>query len=258
VGTSSPTDPAPTLPDPVAIERTGLVGTGILGAAWTLLPALLGFWLLARIGPISEWLASHPGEGIWIYVGLFALSAGFGLLPTYAQSILGGWVFGLAWGVPAALAGFAGGAVIGFLITRLVAKQSLETAIARHPRASVIREALIGHGFGRTVLVVALLRMPPNSPFALSNLVMAATGVRFVPFILGTVIGMTPRTALAVWLAHSAAATGAADIQGFLQAPGRGWILAVGVVSMLVVVAVIGAMAKAALARLSPGGRGHA
>ena len=243
----------PVLPSPDATERKGLVFTGVLGVAWAAVPAIFGIWLLARLGPAGEWLASHPGEGLWIYIGLFALCAGIGLLPTYAQAILGGWVFGVAYGVPAALAGFAGGALLGYLITRVVAKQSVETYIAKRPRAAVVREALIGHGFGKTVLVVALLRMPPNSPFALSNLAMAATGVRLLPLLLGTVIGMTPRTTLAVWLAHAAASTGATDLQSFVKQPNWAWYLAIGVVSTLVVVAIIGQMAKAALRRVVPG-----
>jgi len=75
--------------------------------------------------------------------------------------------------------------------------------------------------------------------------------VRLGPFLLGTAIGMLPRTAIAVWLAAAAAATGAEDIQAFASERGV-WLVAGGVVSMVVVVAVIGSMAKAALRRLAP------
>jgi uncharacterized membrane protein YdjX (TVP38/TMEM64 family) len=46
--------------------------------------------------------------------------------------------------------------------------------------------------------MIALLRLPPNSPFALTNLAMSAAKVPFLAFIVGTVIGMAPRTAIAV------------------------------------------------------------
>jgi uncharacterized membrane protein YdjX (TVP38/TMEM64 family) len=246
-----PADREPVLPSPTTLERAGLIATGVLGAAWTGLPALLGFWLLAELGAIGDWLEARPGEAIWIYAGLFAVSSGLGLLPTYAQAILGGWVFGPVIGLVAALAGFVGGSSIGYVVARLVARGSVESWIARKPKAAVVREALVGHGFWKSVLVVALLRMPPNSPFALTNLAMSVAGVRLGPFLLGTAIGMLPRTAIAVWLAAAAAATGAEDIQAFASERGV-WLVAGGVVSMVVVVAVIGSMAKAALRRLAP------
>lgn len=239
--------------DPRGSERSGLIGLGVLGAAWTGLPALLGFWLLAELGSISAWLREHPGEGVLIYVAIFAVTAGLGLLPTYAQSILGGWVFGVAAGVPAALAGFLGGALLGFVVVRLVARESVQRFIDRRPRAAVVREALVGRGPWRTVGVVALLRMPPNSPFALSNLVMASAGVRLLPFLAGTAMGMMPRTVLAVWLAAAAAATGAMDIQSFAKERGI-LVVIVGFVAMAISLSILGMVAKAALRRLAPAG----
>lgn len=247
--------PEPLLPSPRRIERAGLVGVAVIGVAWTALPALLGLWLLAELGGISAWLREDPARGWWLYVGLFALSAGVGLLPTYAQSILGGWVFGIRGGVPGAMLGFLGGALLGYLIVRVVARESVERFIDRRPQAAVVRQALVGHGFWRTVLVVALLRMPPNSPFALTNLAMASTGVRLAPFLIGTALGMLPRTAVAVWLAHAAASTGAADIQTFAQERGL-WMLLAGLVAMAVTLSIVGAMAKAALRRIAPGAAG--
>lgn len=232
-------------------ERSGLIGLGVLGAAWTALPALLGFWLLAELGAISTWLREHPDEGVLIFVAIFAITSGLGMLPTYAQSILGGWVFGLGVGIAAALAGFLGGALVGFVVVRLVARESVQRFIDRRPRAAVVREALVGGGRWRTAGVVALLRMPPNSPFALSNLVMASAGVRLAPFLAGTAMGMLPRTALAVWLAAAAAATGAVDIQTFAKERGVAVVI-LGVAAMAVSLSIVGMLAKAALRRMAP------
>jgi len=73
--------------------------------------------------------------------------------------------------------------------------------IAENPKAKAVRDALIGHGFWKTLGIVTLLRVPINSPFALTNLVMASAGVPKRIFIIGTAVGMAPRTALAVYLA---------------------------------------------------------
>ena len=181
---------------------------------------------------------------------IFIISAGLGFLPTYAQAILGGWVFGFAQGFPAALVGFAGASVIGYYITRLVSQDRIESEIANHAKARVVRDALIGHGFWRTLGTVALLRFPPNSPFALTNLAMAGAGVGIIPFVIGTAIGMAPRTAVAVFMAATAAATGSEDIQSFVkEGPGL-TILIIGIVITIIVLMILGWVANKTIDRV--------
>lgn len=233
-----------------AFRRLG--PAGILGVLWAVLPAVCGFYLLARLGPVSEYLRSHGTNGVLLYVGVFILSAGLGLLPTYAQAVLGGWVFGFAKGLPAALAGFTGAALVGYAVTRFVSRDRVAQVIADNPKAQAISDALIGHGFARTLGIVALLRLPPNSPFALTNLVMAGSGVAPIPYALGTLLGMAPRTAVAVFFAAAAADSGAKDIQAFVK-DGMGlWVFIGGIVVMLIVLAIIGHIANRAIERVVP------
>ncbi len=223
---------------------------GILAAVWIIVPAALGFTLLAYLGAASDWLNSLGRGGPVIFAVMFALTSGFGLLPTYAQAVLGGWVFGVAIGLPAALIGFVGGALIGWCISRLVSQQRVEQAIERHEQARIIRTALVGRGFWKTLGIVSLIRIPPNSPFALTNLVLAACGVRLPAYTLGTAIGMTPRTAVIIIVAATAAASGAKDLQTFI-ADGPGfWVFLGGIVVLIIVLAIIASIAKRALARV--------
>lgn len=225
---------------------------GVLGVAWAVLPAVCGVVLLANIGVLSEWLGISYWVGLSVYAGVFMVSAGLGILPTYSQSILGGWVFGLGLGFAAALAGFAGGSMIGYVVARTVSRDRVEREIAAHPKWSAVREALIGQGFFKTLGIVTLVRLPPNSPFALTNLALSSAGTRPLAYLLGTVIGLSPRTAAAVWLAAAAAGTGAKDIQGFIkESRGEWWMIAVMVVSFVVVLAVIGKIAERALAKVT-------
>lgn len=223
---------------------------GVLGILWAALPALGGFYLLARLGPVSQWLAEQGNVGVAIYACLFAVLAGLGLLPTYAQAVAGGWTFGLATGTAAALLGFTGAAVIGFVVARLISSDRAERVIHEHARAQAVRGALIGSGFWRTLLIVTLVRVPPNSPFALTNLVMAASGVRIGVYTLGTLLGMAPRTAVAVGFAAAAAKTGATDIQAFVKEGPGTFILIGGLVVMFIVLAIIARIANAAIARV--------
>jgi uncharacterized membrane protein YdjX (TVP38/TMEM64 family) len=234
---------------PSSLART-LGPTGLLGLAWTAAPAVCGTLLLASLAPVSEWLLYHRPVGLALYTVVFVLGAGLGFLPTYAQSILGGWVFGVAVGLPAALLGFVGGGWLGYSTARRVSRDHVEALIERNAKARAIRHALVGRSPFRTLLVVTLLRLPPNSPFALTNLVMATTGVPLPSFLAGTLLGMLPRTAVAVALAAAASSTGAEDIQTFVRHRGP-WLLAAGVMGGMAVLGALGMIARRALRRVT-------
>lgn len=201
--------------------------TAVLGALWTISPAVLGITLLWYLGPISEFLRTLGPWGWLAYVVMFVVSAGVGFLPTYGQSLLGGWVFGFLFGFPGAMLGFVGGSVIGYGIAKRFSKHKVEDLIASNEKARKVREVLVGHGFWRTLMIVTIIRVPPNSPFALTNLVLASSGVKLLPYIIGTAIGMAPRTGIVSWVA-SEAAKRAPDIQTFLSQQPK-WLTLVGI-----------------------------
>lgn len=245
--TTSP-DPSPPPAGLVALFRR-LGPAGVLAIAWTAMPALGGIALLATIGEVSAWLQDHKAAGLGIYVLIFVFSAGFGALPTYSQSLLGGWAFGLVNGFLAAWAGFIGASMVGYVVARTVAKRRVERLIEENAKARAVRDALIGHGLVRTTAIVALLRVPPNSPFALTNLAMAASGVRPLPFVIGTAIGMAPRTLAAVWIAVEASKRGDNLIDVVKNRDL--WQVIAMLVATAIVLGVIGAIAKRALAKVS-------
>ncbi len=233
----------------VGIMRS-LGPAGVLGVLWTAMPPIGGLLLLANIGAISAWLQDHQIMGVVLYTVIFIFSAGFGALPTYSQAILGGWAFGPVTGFAAAWVGFVGASVIGFYIARTVSRDRVEKVIAGNDKAEAIRQALVGHGLARTTLVVTLLRIPPNSPFALTNLVMSTTGVARVPFVIGTALGMAPRTLAAVLLAAAGASRGDDIVQVLAKDP---LIAIIGIAITFVVLGIIGFIAKRALEKLSAG-----
>ena len=154
---------------------------------------LLGY--LSRLGP---WLQELGPSGVALYVAGFALLGGFALLPTYAPAILGGWAFGDLIGLPAALVGFVLAAAINYVWARRLSGDHGRALLAERPRWLAVRDALVGRSWWKTLLVVALIRVPPNSPFALSNGAMAAADVPMGAYLTGTLLGLAPRTAVAV------------------------------------------------------------
>jgi uncharacterized membrane protein YdjX (TVP38/TMEM64 family) len=179
-------------------------GPTILAVLAAVVPAVGGFALLAATRSAGEYLKTHHDPGIYLYALGFALTAGLALLPTWVQALVGGYAFGLPLGLAAALFGFGAGAMIGYEIARFASGDRVVKAVDAKPKWRAVHEAFasgrVGGGFFRTLGIVILLRLPPNSPFAMMNLVMAGVQVPRVPYLLGTIIGMAPRTAMWIWI----------------------------------------------------------
>jgi uncharacterized membrane protein YdjX (TVP38/TMEM64 family) len=145
--------------------------------------------------------------------------------------------------------GYFGASTIGYIISRLASGQhDVERWIDHWPKAKVIRHALVEEQPRRTLLIVGLLRLSPSCPFSITNLAMAGAGVRFPLFIVGTVLGMAPRTLAAVLVSHWGAEQGAKDL--IQLATQQGWVaVSIGVVLLVGSLMLIGHIAQQALTR---------
>lgn len=202
------------------------------------LPGLLGFVVITKSAlfrdkAVEDWINSYGSGAILIVGVLFALTTGSALLPTYALSIACGVYLGMADGAAAAMIGVIFGALVGYLWGTLLARKRVMGQIERHPRAALIRRAIVDRGLAQETMAVALIRIPPNSPFALTNLAMSATRVRLIPYVIGTAVGIAPRTLFAVWLGERFG-----DIQEAKSGGGK-WVAVVGVVMAIVVFVII-------------------
>jgi uncharacterized membrane protein YdjX (TVP38/TMEM64 family) len=156
----------------------------------------------------------------------------------------------MQWGLLGAIMGFTGGAAIGYLFARLVTGDSVDRWIDRHPRGRVIRDALARGSTGRTLLIVTLLRFPPNSPFAMTNYALSATRVPFWIAMAATPIGMLPRTAIVCFLAAAAVSGGAENIKEAVENKPI-WALVFAIGSSVAAIAIMGRLANRALAKLA-------
>lgn len=236
-------DAAPAGEDWLGILRR-LGPAGVLGIVSVTLPLVGLVTLVSVLGTLAPWLRGHAEVGIAIYVVGFSVLAGIAVLPTHAAAIAGGWAFGFAVGLPAALAGFVGGSLIGYAIARPTAGDRVTRLIEENPKWKAVYDALLRSGFWRALAIVTLLRLPPNSPFAVTNLLLASTGVPLPVYALGTLFGMMPRITVIVWIASHVA-------QLEFSSAGGWWTTAIGVVITLFVLAVIGSIAQRAIQRVT-------
>ena len=131
---------------------------------------------------------------------LFALFTGSALLPTYALSFASGVFFGPVWGSLVAMFGVTFGALVGYAWGSVLARKRVMRVVEANPRVKLIRSAIVDRSLKDELVAVTLIRIPPNSPFALTNLIMSSLHVRLMPYFVGTLIGIAPRTLIAVFL----------------------------------------------------------
>lgn len=239
----TPTPPAETKFElsPI-LRRLGPVGPMAMVALFA--PAVGGIVILSTASKSAPWIREHSPQSMAIYALAVALLAGLAVLPTYSQAILAGWAFGSIPGVCVVVTGMLGACAIAFALSRKASGDRLTKMIEENPRARAVYFALLKSSPLRTLGIVSLVRLPPNSPFALTNLVLSSVGVPFWIYMTGSLIGLLPRTAAAAYIG-STLATFDSDV------PGSTTGLIVGIVVTLVVVLIIGQIAKRALARLT-------
>jgi uncharacterized membrane protein YdjX (TVP38/TMEM64 family) len=212
----------------------------------TCLPALGAIVIFSAAPAVVPWLHHHGWPGRVAFIVAFAVLGGFALVPTYANSMIGGWTYKFAAGFPAVMLGLAGAAMIGYALAHRIAGDRVGKLIRSHPKWEIVRNALVGGSTPRTIWVIILLRLSPLLPYETTNVLLATCGVRPLPFLVGTVIGIMPRTAAIVFVAATA--------ENFDLHQTGGWkMLAVGAALTLCGVAIIATIAKHALDRATRG-----
>jgi uncharacterized membrane protein YdjX (TVP38/TMEM64 family) len=240
---SEPTTPSPFAHAKTVLRRLGPAGP--LAVVSATLPVIGLVTLAALFNTIGPWLRGLGLPGLAAYAVCFAICAGLAILPTHIQAALGGWAFGFALGFPAAMFGVVLASILGYAIALRAAGDRALALIAEKPKWKAVADSLLGSGFWRTLLIVTLVRVPPSSPFALTNLVLGVTRVNRLAYALGTALGIAPRTAAVVFLAV-----------GVQQLGSRGpdeprWLWVAGIVLTIAVLMVLGAMANRAVARVT-------
>lgn len=213
---------------------------GRAGAWWRLgvLVVLLGaaaasllFWSPSEVldGGLAERLPAY-----W-FAPLFTLVYAVGTLafvPRPALNAAAGLLLGIQEGVALAVAGTTVGAAVAFGLGRWLGREALRPYL-RGKVLGALDRRFTEQGF-RSVLVLRLL---PGMPFQAGNYGAAFSGVRFLPFVVATLIGVVPTTAVYVAAAASASRPGS-----------TAFLVSAGGVAVLVLGTLVG-LWRAALAR---------
>ncbi len=216
----------------------------LLSLATAVVPIFNSTMLLVFAPFAGNWLRENWQIGTIIYVLFAWFACGLSLLPTNAIGVLCGWVFGFPLGICLHMAAIVGASLISTHILSPLVGDNFQQFLAHHEKAKILHKALLNQNFKRTTLVITLLRLSPAMPFALTNLLMTAARVPLSAFLIGTFIGMLPRSAAVVFF-------GAGLSVLSFDEPFNFWMFGFGVVATLVSVIIISYFSKQALAKMT-------
>jgi uncharacterized membrane protein YdjX (TVP38/TMEM64 family) len=216
----------------------------ILGAATAVVPIVNSTMLLVFAPFAGNWLRANWEIGTVIYLLFVWLVCGFALLPTNVIGILCGWAFGFPLGICLHMLAIVGASLVSTYVLSPLVGDNLQKFLARHEKAKILHKTLLNQSFGRTTLVITLLRLSPAMPFALTNLLMTAARVPLASFLFGTFVGMLPRSAAVVFFGAGL------SVLNFDE-PFNVWMFVFGFLATLASVVIISYFSKQALAKMT-------
>jgi uncharacterized membrane protein YdjX (TVP38/TMEM64 family) len=166
-----------------------LLLAAIVGAWASGVTRLISWHTLARHQlELAAWVDVHPILAPSLYILAYAVLVALSLPEAAIVSVAGGLLFGTLLGGTLAIAGSSIGAIVLFLAVR----HHLAGALAARGGRLIdrIREALTHDGFSYLLAI----RLVPAFPFWLVNLAAALSGMRVLPYVSATLLGIIPGT----------------------------------------------------------------
>jgi uncharacterized membrane protein YdjX (TVP38/TMEM64 family) len=177
--------------------------------------AIAAIVVLFRVLPVAQWLTAFrtwvAGLGFLGYV-LYALVYAACVVLFIPASILtlgAGATFGVIKGTIVVVIGATLGATLAFIVARTIARKRVEAMAAKDPRFRALDRAITTEG----AKIVLLVRLAVVFPFTYTNYVFGLTGVRLLPYMLATLIGIIPATIAFVYIGAAAAEATAGTVK---------------------------------------------
>ncbi len=154
---------------------------------------LVALWRVTPLGELAdrermeglvETIRQSPA-GIAGVIGVFIALGSFGF-PIVVLVAASGAIFDIGWALTISITGVLGASLAGFAFGRM-APSGMQRRFAEG-RTKRVAKLIKGEG----VLSVAVIRNMPVAPFAVVNAAFGFTGVRWLDYLAGTLIGMLP------------------------------------------------------------------
>ncbi len=186
------------LRDFLRLNARSLVAAALLIVLPLLVDSAITTWLYQGGG--SMYLAGMSGTRVVMFLIVTAALMGLGLTHTTFVALVSGYFLGWE-GFPGTAVAYGLAAAVGYRLATLIDQGALDRFLALFPKA----QAVVSELQNESLQLIILVRLSPVLPFALMTFVLASVRVNFQRFIVGSVIGMLPRTLFFYWLGTRAA-----------------------------------------------------
>lgn len=140
--------------------------------------------------------------GYVVYALAYAVAGLF--FPASILTLGAGALFGVVAGSIVVAVGATLAATIAFVLARTVLRERIEQMAAANARFRAVDEAISREG----VKIVFLVRLSAVFPFLFINYAFGLTGIRLVPYMVATFLGILPLTVAFVYLGAAGVAVG--------------------------------------------------
>ncbi|MEN7546498.1 VTT domain-containing protein [Rapidithrix thailandica] len=178
----------------IQILKENRVSTSVL-----LLLAIMPLIVSSTIGTlalVNESQVNNYHWGYWLGFALMtAFTMAFALTPTTFVAILSGYL--IAWqAVFTVVPAYCLALVIGYFLAKWLDHGRFFQSLMKIKEA----EEVIARLEAEQLKIIVLARLSPVLPFAVTSFVLSMAGARLRTFLLGGMMGMLPRTLLAIWV----------------------------------------------------------
>lgn len=155
---------------------------------------------------LTQWIIGHEyvvnefDVKLWtLFFMLSAITMGLAITPTTFIALVCGYFLGFESALYVVVS-YQAASFIGYFLGRLANENFIEAITTKYAKAQEI-----SHNIDRNQWkTVFLARLSPALPFGVMNIVLSVSGIRPMPFFVGGLLGMLPRTLFFLWVGAQA------------------------------------------------------
>jgi uncharacterized membrane protein YdjX (TVP38/TMEM64 family) len=168
----------------------------IAGTLLLIAVAVIGGEIDRHLSAIEAWIAGLGQWGLLVFIVLFVLATSC-LVPDSLLCLAAGALFGLQWGLIAAIVGMFLASLSQFTLARRLLRPHIQRMLARRPALDAMQRAVRHDEFR----LQFLLRLTPLNP-ATASYVFGAVGVRLFGFLIAC-LALIPALTIEVYAGHA-------------------------------------------------------